>query len=431
MKLFLWSLILVSIMILSSFFDTMNWYFLTASLGLMLAVALYRRHGTLLTLQKMRTKLFGHPIDPQWDEYIETAFRRSSLVTQTSANHHMQPEDMDQLGEYIETAFQRSSSAAALGGTGKSRDLVVQNGVLSWIVKVDWRLLDRATSSLDSHDGALLKMYQDIVITPKNLMALFRIVLYCKNSNHSTLHGGSMQCHALHFLYHWGFLTPTWRLRIPATLSENDESSSFSWFGELQITTLTTILARPSGEFCNCYSCRMFIWTALLHAVSRTQATDPWVDRILDLDHWPATLQANPAYVIKQPGLTSFYDEIIFVELHGLICRILFKDPENTKVKTFLRDQLGSCHELFRKSLRRIITGEVFTVDDNTTSSITQLKELENITWFLVRFQYCLAPVPVNSETKVLVRHARNKLFQHFLVNSDQSIDSSRLGSLE
>lgn len=117
---------------------------------------------------------------------------------------------------------------------------------------------------------------------------------------------------------------------------------------------------------------------------------------------------------LVQDNKTKFYyDYVIFLLLHTWACRLLAKDPTSDMAKAFLRNQLGSCHELLRTCLRRLIHQGV----------AGQLgREIENLASVVNAFVNCLVPVPVDRETNSLVRRARDA-FQQILVNNNTSGD--------
>jgi MYND finger len=85
---------------------------------------------------------------------------------------------------------------------------------------------------------------------------------------------------------------------------------------------------------------------------------------------------------------------------------LLDGQPQQCSGQVILRDKLGSCHELFRRVLRRIVTGEIHVPG----ASRSRLDDFEMIGLFLDRFLNCLVPAPINRETKSLVRRARMTL---------------------
>lgn len=90
-------------------------------------------------------------------------------------------------------------------------------------------------------------------------------------------------------------------------------------------------------------------------------------------------------------------------------------DPDNGKAKTFLREQLGSCHELLRAVIRRLISGEAFSTSvEDRPDGKSRWDEIEHVEVFLRQFSNCFAPVPVDEETMALVRPARFALSTAF-----------------
>jgi hypothetical protein len=111
-----------------------------------------------------------------------------------------------------------------------------------------------------------------------------------------------------------------------------------------------------------------------------------------------------------------FLDESVFISLHQWACRVLADDPANTKAKTFLKEQLGSCHELLRKCLRHVTLGEIFAPPGQAVRAVNHcMEELVSPGSFLQRFVMCLAPVLIDRETMSLVRRARDIILHHFL----------------
>jgi hypothetical protein len=87
---------------------------------------------------------------------------------------------------------------------------------------------------------------------------------------------------------------------------------------------------------------------------------------------------------------------------------ILALDRSNSKARSFLR-KLGSCHELFRSCLRRLVALRSSSPSAPGNMSMT-LKDLHFVSRFYGVFHYCLVPPPSDPEIEVLVSLANHSL---------------------
>jgi MYND finger len=135
---------------------------------------------------------------------------------------------------------------------------------------------------------------------------------------------------------------------------------------------------------------------------------------------WPkrsSTRDTNEIYhtLWSDSHLISFYDMDIFSRLHKFVCHVLVLShrggDNTTPAKTFLQEQLGSCHDILRTVLRRIVAGELWAPDP-TSGGHCRWSEIEEICDLLKRFMNCLSPLPMDRETKALIRRARIALLQ-------------------
>jgi hypothetical protein len=124
----------------------------------------------------------------------------------------------------------------------------------------------------------------------------------------------------------------------------------------------------------------------------------------------------------------------LFVELHKIPVRVLREDPSNEKAKALLR-KMGSCHELFRSTLKRIISAEPLWMRPAPSNKTHEdiYTDMKYTLGFFQSFTNCLAPLPVTLETKILVRRAHAALMkpsvrqQIAIYDSDETHGSSIL----
>jgi hypothetical protein len=150
------------------------------------------------------------------------------------------------------------------------------------------------------------------------------------------------------------------------------------------------ILTTQQGTFCAdsargaCGMCSSrLLWTILDEALQRAIATEqPAVPLdLLDSYQWPRLWQDNE---LDFPCIDVKFLYTTFMPLHKCASRVLQFSPDNAKAKTFLREQLGSCHYLLRNVLRHIIAG--FKANDDDSSAPIRLRRI----FYVCQFFYSL-----------------------------------------
>jgi hypothetical protein len=117
---------------------------------------------------------------------------------------------------------------------------------------------------------------------------------------------------------------------------------------------------------------------------------------------WKTILETN---VLRPENDTVIYQ--LFSLLWDTPVSALVTDRRNSKARSFLRE-LGSCHELFRSSLRRIVALRSFPSAPGNMS--TTLNYLHSLNRFHEIFHNCLLPPPSDPEIEVLVSLANLSL---------------------
>jgi hypothetical protein len=246
-------------------------------------------------------------------------------------------------------------------------------------------------SSSDVNAGAMALLFRKRIATPTNLEALLRMM-------DADVRTGIVRCVANNLITVLASIGSIYGLKM------NDGSYFESCLASRCSKSLQDEADQsrqiPHMTGCRCFNdiCRT------LKAALQTLKEDPLkvLERIDPFD-WKKILETYP------PG--DFADEVYRYQLFSVLwdksLMVLVYDPSNSKAKSFLR-KLGTCHELFRIGLRRIVG--LRSLPSSPGNMSTTLEYLMCLSAFYEVFHLCLVPPPSDPEIEVLVSLANHSL---------------------
>jgi hypothetical protein len=244
-------------------------------------------------------------------------------------------------------------------------------------------------NSSDDDAGALYMLFRKRISTPTNLESLLRMM-------DADIRTGEVRCVASSLILVLGTMTSIYGLKM------NDGS----YFASKLISCCSKSLEDDTkqdrqiphnpGCLCSNISFRMLL-TAL-----QTVKEDPLkvLDRVTAVD-WKTILETHPSAKLYDVSFQLFY------LLRNAAVTVLVLDRSNSEAKSFFR-KLGSCRELFRSSLRRLVALRSLSSSPGNMSST--LKDLNSLSLFHECFYQGLVPPPSDPEIEVLMSLANHSL---------------------
>jgi hypothetical protein len=241
---------------------------------------------------------------------------------------------------------------------------------------------------------AFLMLYTTAITAPTNLQALYRM---CD----PRIRTGPVRCYAIHFLNSLGVIPAAWNIQMPPNENNSDDgnnNNSDTCFYKNHMTVMANFITQkgfctyPKGK-CRCEEMAFQAMDICFRKALETESATDILEFCYSRDDWPAILQGkNKLCIDSSTNPAVFYDLRIFVQLHDVAQRVLRMDANNSRAKSFVREQLGSCHELLITVLRRIVAGDIHAQISNAAASSPgrdKLDEIQNAVNFLQRFMNC------------------------------------------
>jgi hypothetical protein len=298
----------------------------------------------------------------------------------------VEPRDIDQLVEEIGGVLQR----CRVDESNISDEERKLNEEMTLCVNHLFDAIFDRCETNDASAGAVALLLQKRISTPTNLEALLRMM-------DADVRTGIVRCRSsilIMILTSMGFV---WGLKM------NDGS----YFTSCLVSCCSKSLddeANQSKQIpheagCHCGNAGRMLVMAL-----QTLKEDPLkvLDRVTPFD-WKKILETYP--YAELPDKCVRYR--IFSILWDKSLAVLVLDRSNSKAKSFLR-KLGSCHELFRSCLRRLVA--IRSLPSSPEDTLAFLHNLRPLSRFLSNFLSCLVPPPSDPETGVLVSLANHSL---------------------
>jgi hypothetical protein len=242
----------------------------------------------------------------------------------------------------------------------------------------------------DFSAGALAILYRKRISTPTNLEAILRMM-------DADVRTGLVRCRASTLITFLSTMGSIYGLKM------NDGSYFASCLVSCSSKSLKDDAKQdrqtPHDPGCHCGDAGRMLLSSL-RMVKEDHAKV--LDRVIPFD-WKEILETH---VLRPENGISSYE--LFYLLWHVAMSVLVLDRSNSKAKSFLR-KLGSCHELFRGSLRRLVA-LIRSLPSAPTNMSTTLKDLNSLGRFCEIFHHCLVPPPSDPEIEVLVSLANHSL---------------------
>jgi hypothetical protein len=305
-----------------------------------------------------------------------------AFLQRAAATDKVGPCDMDQLVEEVGGVLQRCRVDES---TVSDEERKKNEELLGCILKVD----DVIENSSDDDAGALVILFRKRISTPTNLEALLRMM-------EADIRTGSVRCFA-------SDLIMTLVMGSIYGLKMNDGS----YFTSCLVSCCSKFLedeANQSKQIPHDPGCRCGTTGRMLITALQTAKEDPLkvLERIDPFD-WKTILETYPSVAFSDESIRY----LLFSILWDIAVAVLVLDRSNSKAKSFLQ-KLGSCHELFRSSLRRLV--DLRSLPNAPGDMSTTLKDLKFVSRFHEFFHHCLMPPPSDPEIEVLVSLANHSL---------------------
>jgi hypothetical protein len=286
------------------------------------------------------------------------------------------PTDIDQLVEDISGVLQRCLVDES---TVSDEERELNEEMMAWMLRVD--LIIRRSSDDDA--GALVILFMKRISTPTNLEAFLRMM-------DADIRTGMVRCGASSLITQLSSMSSIWGRKM------NDGSS----FASCLVTCCAKSLddeANQSKQIPHISTCLCGDAGKMLQKALITAKDDPLkvLDRVAGFD-WKTILET----------LENISDQLFWL-LWNEAVTVLVRDQSNSKAKSFLQ-KLGSCHEVFRSSLRSLVA--LRSLPSAPGNMSTTLKDLELVIQFHEFFHLCLVPPPSDPEIEVLVSLANHSL---------------------
>jgi hypothetical protein len=331
-------------------------------------------------------------IQPYENDALKFPLLQAISAPGYEACNSLTSKDIDALGVEITRAYKRCSVPES---SVSSEEREVNEVMLGCIGTVDKRL--QSNSQTSSEAGATFMLFRRVILTPTIVSALLEMM-------DPKVRTGRAQCHAIWHLHELRQNKFSWNIRL-------DDGTSFAMgLIKAMAKSLDPILHAEHKKICcrGITLCSLTAWSLLGEALGVCKyPPEQVVHVLLDYD-WPAILQRTDAALAED---NVFFDLSIFIHLHKWCVGALAKDSNNQKAKELLH-RLGSCHTLFQRSLKRIISGAIWF--DNSRSKPDMLGPVVH---YLKAAMNCLVPVPDDIETDALVRRARMCIMEAFMVS--------------
>jgi hypothetical protein len=297
----------------------------------------------------------------------------------------VEPRDIDQLVEEIGGVLQRCRVDES---TVSDEERKKNEELMAFIYKVHNTIQNSSYGDAGAR-SALLLLFRKRIATPTNLEALLRMM-------DADIRTGTVRCVATNLVVVLCAMTPIYGLRM------NDGSN----FASCLVSCCSKSLQDEADQSrqiphitgCNCWDAGRILKTAMI-----TAKEDPLkvLDRVAGFD-WKTILETS---VLRPENENTSFQ--LFYLLWHVAVNVLVLDRSNSKAKSFLR-MLGSCHELFRRSLRRLVALRSFPSAPGNMR--TTLKDLRLLSMFHEVFHHCLVPPPSDPEIEVLMSLANHSL---------------------
>jgi hypothetical protein len=305
-----------------------------------------------------------------------------AFLRRAAATDRVDTADIDQLVEDIGGVLQRCRVDES---TVSDEERHENEELIRCVARVFNAIHDRCET------GAIVLLFMKRISTPTNLEALLRMM-------DADIRTGGVRCVANNLMSILATMSFVLGLKM------NGGSSLASCLVSCCSKSLEDDADQskqiPHITGCCCWAAGKMLKTALL-----TAKEDPLkvLDRVAGFD-WKTILETYPSVEFSNE---SFLHQL-FSMLWDLAVNVLLLDRSNSKAKSFLR-KLGSCHELFRSSLRRLVALRSLpsSPGNMTTTTLTYLMALS---LFHESFHYCLVPPPSDPEIEVLVSLANHSL---------------------
>ena len=242
--------------------------------------------------------------------------------------------------------------------------------------------------------GAKFMLYRRVILTPTNVSALLHMT-------DPKVRTGNARCHAIWHLDKLRRNKFSWSVRL-----EDGTSFAMGLIKAMAASLDPNLLAEHMNKCRGPSMCSNMAWAILAEALGVCKyPPEQIVHVLLDYD-WPAILQRPHAMAQK-----NHLDATTFCLLHKWCVGALAKDSNNQKAKELLH-RLGSCHILFQRCLKRIISDAIwFPTGQNNPDQVVPAVN------YLNAAINCLVPGPNDIETDGLVRRARMCIMEVFMTS--------------
>jgi len=267
----------------------------------------------------------------------------------------LKPKDLDQLAIEQRLVFKRCTIPESQISIGEKE---VNEVMVQCIGMIDYELeqMDAVTTT------AMLNLYRKTVAMPENLDSLLTMT-------DISVRTGRIRCHAIWHLHKViKMIRSVWRTKLP---------SGKNFVLEI-IKMCATVLdptkdkmAHHHGGRCvkpGCCVCHEIGWSIIVRAIPICSEPPNVVIDVLREFNWYAILELRGSTALvaanepDEPAAKTFMEITMFGTLFRWGVAALQKDNGSDAAKTFLKE-LGRSHRFFRRTLERIVSGEIWSKD--------------------------------------------------------------------
>ena len=286
-------------------------------------------------------------------------------ASSTMATRFLRIEQMDQLALEAQRVFELCIIPES---QVDDHEREVNGEMCNCLGMIDYELEQMATASPTSNGGnnsplALLQSFRSNLATPINVQNLLIM-------SDPSVRTKKVRCHAIWQLQKLTkSIRSIWRTKLP-------NGKQFT----LELIKICGTILDPTKDIMahhqNCDApescvCHKRAWSLMVHSLINNRASAKDTFQVIQQFNWCAILElrSKPLVSKSKPGdssqSTTFFDVMLFHEVHSVAVRA-WKEQSIPKqdIKAFVQE-LGSCNVFFVRNLKRILSGEIWSVAIN------------------------------------------------------------------
>ena len=265
----------------------------------------------------------------------------------------LKPKDLDQLAIEQRLVFERCTIPESQISIGEKE---VNEVMVQCIGMIDYELeqMDAITTT------AMLNLYRKTVAMPENLDSLLTMT-------DISVRTGRIRCHAVWHLHKViKMIRSVWRTKLPS--GKNFVLEIIKMCGTVLDPTKDKMAHHARCAKPGTCVCHEICWSIIVRALPICTEPPNVVIDVLREFNWHAILELRGSTALVaasgpgEPAAKTFMEVTVFGILFKWGVSALQKDNESDAAKTFLKE-LGRSHRFFRRTLERIVSGEIWSKD--------------------------------------------------------------------